>query len=57
MQVFAAVESMDYFKRGTETFYHLVGSRLGAGWGNNEGERYPANECFATKAALIESID
>ena len=54
--VFAVVESMSSFKVGTETYYLLVDSRLGAGWGNNSGIRRTSNEMFATKELLIQSL-
>lgn len=52
--VFAVVESMDYRKTGTEVRYHLVESRVGAGWGNNSGQVY--ERPFATKEELIEAL-
>lgn len=54
LTVFAVVESMNYWKTGTEFRYHLVGSRIGAGWGNNEGEVF--EDVFPTREALIASI-
>ena len=54
--VFAVVESMGYWKVDTEMFYHLVGSRIGAGWGNNEGARYEPEKVFGSKEELLESI-
>ena len=54
--VFAVVESMDYYKQGTETHYRLVESRVGAGWGNNEGIRADSGDVFATRGELIESL-
>lgn len=56
MTVFAVIESMDYFKRDTETHYRLVDSRVGAGWGNNEGIRAEVGDVFPTKAALVASL-
>lgn len=57
MIVFAVVESMDYYKRSTEIYYHLVNSQIGAGWGNNEGRRVPESKVFSSKTALLESLD
>jgi len=56
MKVFAVVESMNYRKNGTEKFYHLVFSKIGAGWGNNQGERYSAKNVFFSKELLIKSL-
>ena len=54
--VFAIVESMDYFKVGTEIHYQLVNSRVGAGWGNNEGIRRTEQSMYPTKEALLGSL-
>lgn len=54
--VFAVVESMAYWKTGTEFHYQLVDHRVGAGWGNNEGERYALDKVFATKEELVASL-
>ena len=54
--VFAVIESMAHYKKGTETHYRLVDSTFGAGWGNNEGERREAKDIFTTKEALVESL-
>lgn len=56
MQVFAVIESMSYWKTSTEIYYNLVGSTLGAGWGNNEGDQYSADQVFRTKEDLLESL-
>lgn len=56
LRVFAVIESMGYWKQGTETHYRLVDSVVGAGWGGNEGIRADVHDVFATKAALIESL-
>jgi hypothetical protein len=54
--VFAVVESMDFYKRGIEVHYRLVNSRMGAGWGNNEGIRREEHEIFPTKKSLLENL-
>jgi len=54
--VFAIVESMDYFKVGTEIHYQLVNSRIGAGWGNNEGIRRTDHDMFPTKESLLGNL-
>lgn len=56
--VFAVIESMSYWKRRHETdiHYQLVDSRIGAGWGNNEGVRREEKDMFETKEQLIESL-
>lgn len=54
--VFAVVESMDYWKQSTEIQYHLVMHRVGSGWGNNEGERFDEDKCFASRAELLASL-
>jgi len=54
--VFAVIKSMNYWKTGTETFYQLVNSRIGAGWGNNEGVRRDHQSMFSTKEELIRSL-
>jgi hypothetical protein len=54
--VFAVIESMDYWKTATEIHYNLVSSRVGAGWGNNEGEKYSQDAVFASKEELIKSL-
>ena len=54
--VFAVIESMDYFKTGVEMLYRLVDSRVGAGWGNNDGIRYEGSEIFSTQEALLDSL-
>lgn len=56
MLVFAVVESMDYYKQGTELSYRLVQSQIGAGWGNNDGIHVEADSLFATREALLESL-
>lgn len=56
MLVFAVIESMGYWKQGTETHYRLVESTYGVGWGNNEGIRANVDDVFATKDALLESL-
>ncbi len=54
--VFAVIESMDYGKQGTETYYRLVSSQVGTGWGNHEGTQHAANRVFATREELLESL-
>ena len=56
MIVFAVIESMGYWKRGTEIHYRLVMSTVGAGWGNNEGLRVAGIDMFPTREALIKSL-
>ena len=55
-QVFAVIRSMSYWKQGTELYYNLVGSTMGAGWGNYEGEQYSAEDVFGSKEALLDSL-
>jgi len=55
-KVFAVVESMDYWKTGTEFRYHVVNSQIGAGWGNNEGVIRGEDELYASKQELLESL-
>lgn len=54
--VFAVIESMNYSKRGTEFYYHLVQSTVGSGWGNNEGTRYFWDDVFKNKEDLLTSL-
>ena len=54
--VFAVINSMDYSKKGTETFLQLVDSQLGAGWGYNEGVRRRLSEVFTDKESLIRGL-
>lgn len=56
MFVFAVVESMDYYKQGTEIHYQLVESMVGAGWGNNSGIRRGDDDIFATKEELVATL-
>jgi len=55
-KIFAVVESMDHWKKGTEFRYHVVNSQLGAGWGNNEGVIRNEDVLFASKQELLESL-
>jgi hypothetical protein len=55
-KVFAVVESMDFYKTGTETFYRLVSETCGAGWGNNEGIKVSNEDVFRTKEDLLKSL-
>ena len=54
--IFAVIESMDFNKRDTEIFYHLVDDTVGTGWGNYEGVRYEADKMFNTKNDLINDF-
>lgn len=54
--IFAIIESMDWFKRKTETKYRLVDSRIGAGWVNNAGIERGAKEMYRSKSELLESL-
>ena len=54
--IFAVVESMAHFKKGTETHYRLVDGTFGTGWGNNEGVRREAKDMFSTKGELLKSL-
>lgn len=56
MTVFAVIDSMNYWKTGTERLYRLAGSRIGAGWGNNEGCQYKEENVFKTKEDLLKSL-
>ena len=56
MMIFAVVESMDYWKQGTEIHYRLVKQRCGTGWGNNEGIRRERKDVFITKQDLFEKL-
>ena len=56
LQVFAVVDSADYWKRGTERKYHLVDSMFGAGWGNNSGEEYHAKHVYPSKESLLAAL-
>ncbi len=55
-QVFAVVESMDYAKKETELFYHVVNGTVGAGWGTDSGTKLPPHKVFESKKALLESL-
>ena len=55
-QIFAIVESMDYGKQGTEFYYHIVNSTIGAGWGNDSGDRFSFDKVFASKRELLDSL-
>jgi len=54
--VFAVVQSMNFSKNGTETYYHLVNDQCGAGWGNNEGIKRTGKYMFPTKETLLGSL-
>ena len=56
MLVFAVVESMGYYKTGTEFHYQLVSDTFGAGWGNNEGIRHESKDMYKTKEALLANL-
>ena len=56
LMIFAVIESMNYWKTGTEKYYHLVSGRVGTGWGNNEGARYSEKDVFQTRNALLDSL-
>lgn len=54
--VFAVIDSPTYWKQGVERSYNLVGSMMGAGWGNNSGIQYPEDRVFPSKEACIASL-
>ena len=54
--VFAVIISMNYYKNGTEIYYHLVESAIGAGWGNNEGTRVAHEDVYRDKKTLVEAL-
>lgn len=56
MIVFAVIHSMNYWKNGIEIHYRLVRSKIGAGWGNNEGIRVKGDGMFPTKESLLNSL-
>lgn len=56
MMVFAVIESMDYYKQGTEIHYRLVQSQIGAGWGNNDGIQVEESSVFATREQCVASL-
>ena len=56
MMVFAVIESMDHYKKGTEVHYRLVKGTFGAGWGSDEGFQRTASGIFSTKEELLESL-
>ena len=55
-KVFAVIESMSYFKTGTEYYYRLVEGTCGTGWGNNEGTMYGKEDVFKSKEKLLDSL-
>lgn len=56
MMVFAVIESMDYWKQGTEIHYNLVKERCGVGWGSNEGVQRSPDNIFLTKQELLDNL-
>lgn len=51
--IFAVINSMNDSKSGIDVFYRLVASRIGAGWGNNEGKMVGSNKVHSTREECI----
>lgn len=51
--IFAVISSMNDSRTGVDVFYRLVISRIGAGWGNDEGKMVRSNNVHSTREECI----